>query len=209
MAHLPGFQPQCRDRALRDAGGQAIIAHGQNDTRCRAAAGLDFGDGAAQDVQGRQADGGVARKDHVIRGDPHADHCTRRLGHAGQMQGACGGGQFAQPVRMMRDDARMQHRGDFAHPDRGHIGQNLRRRPHGRHAALAQCDDRGGQPRHLGRGMADIEDGDRDLVAQALEIGQDLGLARFVQRGQRLIGKDQPWRGQQGAADGDALFLAP
>jgi hypothetical protein len=52
--------------------------------------------------------------------------------------------------------------------------------------------------------MADVEDRHRHLVAQALEVGQDLGLARLVERGERFVGEDQARRGKKRAADGDA-----
>ena len=56
--------------------------------------------------------------------------------------------------------------------------------------------------------MADIDDRDLRLVAQPLDIGQDLGLARVVERGQRLVHQDQLRAGEQRAADRDALLLA-
>ena len=57
----------------------------------------------------------------------------------------------------------------------------------GSHPALGKQDDRGGEARDLGHGMADIDDGHRHLVAQPLDVGQDLLLAAPVERGQRLV----------------------
>ena len=55
--------------------------------------------------------------------------------------------------------------------------------------------------------MADIEDRDIHCIAQALEIGQDLGLARLVERRERLVGEDQLRRGEQRTPDRHALLL--
>ena len=56
--------------------------------------------------------------------------------------------------------------------------------------------------------MADIEDRHARLVAQPLDVGQDLGAPRLVERGERLVHQQQPRMGEQGAADGDPLLLA-
>ena len=61
---------------------------------------------------------------------------------------------------------------------------------------------------HLGDRVADIEDRHPDLVAQPLEVGQDLLLARGVERGERLVHQQQPRAREQRAADRDALLLA-
>ena len=46
------------------------------------------------------------------------------------------------------------------------------------------------------------------FVAQPHEIGQDLALARGIERGQRLVEQQQARAHQQRAADRDALALA-
>ena len=74
--------------------------------------------------------------------------------------------------------------------------------------ALGQDHDRGRQPRHLGHRVADIDDRHARLVAQPLDVGQDLGPARLVERGQRLVHQQQPRLGEQRAADRDPLLLA-
>ena len=71
-----------------------------------------------------------------------------------------------------------------------------------------QHHDVGGQPRDLDDRMADIDDRHPGLVAQPLDIGQDLGLARLVERSERLVHQDQPRAGEQRTADRHALLLA-
>jgi hypothetical protein len=88
------------------------------------------------------------------------------------------------------------------------LRHHLMRRPARGHAAAGKRDDVGRQPRHLTHRMADIDDRDVRLVAQPLDIGQDLGLARLVERGERLVHQDQLGAGHQRPADGDALLLA-
>ena len=46
--------------------------------------------------------------------------------------------------------------------------------------------------------MADVDDRNPALVAQPLDIGQDLRLARLVERGQRLVHQQQPRTGRAG-----------
>jgi hypothetical protein len=69
--------------------------------------------------------------------------------------------------------------------------------------------ERAGQAQHLVDGVADVEHGQVELVAQALDIGQHLGLARRVQRGQRFVHQQQARLRQQGTADRHALALPP
>ncbi len=56
--------------------------------------------------------------------------------------------------------------------------------------------------------MAYINDGNADLVAQALQIGQDLLLALLVKRCERLVHQQQSRRGKKSAPDGDALLFS-
>jgi hypothetical protein len=46
------------------------------------------------------------------------------------------------------------------------------------------------------------------IVEASRDVGQDLGLARLVERGQRLVHQQQARVGEQRAADGNALLLA-
>ena len=43
---------------------------------------------------------------------------------------------------------------------------------------------------------------------QTFQIGQDFQLALVVELGERLVHQQDPWRGEQGAGDGDVLALA-
>src|SRR5262245_19745995 len=65
-----------------------------------------------------------------------------------------------------------------------------------------------GNAAQLTRVMADIDHRHRGLVAQALEVGQDLSLACGIERSERLIEQEKAGAHQQRAADGDALALA-
>src|SRR3546814_10259102 len=56
--------------------------------------------------------------------------------------------------------------------------------------------------------MADIDDGNADLVAQTLDIRQDFRLTLFVERGQRLVHQEQPRAGEQCPPDRHPLLLA-
>ncbi len=55
--------------------------------------------------------------------------------------------------------------------------------------------------------MADVDDRNVEFVAQALDVVEDLGLARHVERGQRLVHQQDARLGEQRAADGHALLL--
>ena len=66
----------------------------------------------------------------------------------------------------------------------------------------------GRQPGDLVQRVADEQDRDAGLTAQALEIGQDLALAGLVERGQRLVEQEQARAGEQRPADRHALPLA-
>ena len=46
-----------------------------------------------------------------------------------------------------------------------------------------------------------------ELVAQALDVVEDLALARHIERGQRLVHEQNAWLSEQGASDGDALLF--
>ncbi len=56
--------------------------------------------------------------------------------------------------------------------------------------------------------MADEQDRDPRLLAQPVEVGQDLLLAGLIERGQRLVEEEQAGAGQERAADSDPLPLA-
>ena len=64
------------------------------------------------------------------------------------------------------------------------------------HPAVRDQHDRVGQPGHLGDRMADIDHRHAGLVAQPLDIGEDLILAPGIERSQRLVHQQQPRAGQ-------------
>ena len=72
---------------------------------------------------------------------------------------------------------------------------------------LPQHHDLRRQLAHFGGVVADI-DHRHALVAQAHQIGQDLDLARLIERAQRLVQQQQSRLRQQRAAERDALALA-
>jgi hypothetical protein len=76
------------------------------------------------------------------------------------------------------------------------------------HAPALQQQQVVGQARHLVQRVGDVEHRDAQLARQPLEPGQQLGLARGVQRGQRLVHQQQARAGGQRAGDGHALALA-
>src|SRR5258708_37596846 len=55
--------------------------------------------------------------------------------------------------------------------------------------------------------MTDIDHGQVRLVAQLLQIGQNLALPGRVERGERLVEEEEPGAHQERAAEGDALAL--
>jgi len=57
-------------------------------------------------------------------------------------------------------------------------------------------------------GVGDVEHRDVELVAEALQVGDDGGLEFLVEAGERLVHQQQTGRGEDGAGEGDALFLA-
>ena len=64
------------------------------------------------------------------------------------------------------------------------------------------------EPHDLLHGMAHIDDGDAQVVAQLLDKGQDLGAVSEVEGRQRLVHEQKACIGEQRAADCDALLLA-
>ncbi len=104
---------------------------------------------------------------------------------------------------------------DQGAPLRGRLGGNelrtaedlLRAADRGR-LALAHHHDRGGEARDLGQRVRHVDDRNARLVAQPLDERQDLGLARVVERGERLVHQQQAGRGQERTPERDPLLLA-
>ena len=76
------------------------------------------------------------------------------------------------------------------------------------HAAAGEQHDRVGEARDLVDGVADVDDRQSRLVAEPLDVGQDLLLQSRVERRQRLVHQQQARVRQQRAADRDPLLLA-
>ena len=140
----------------------------------------------------------------------HAKRCSRCLGHERQEKALPASIQFAEAVSMMGGNDRRQEGTCLARTNRqdGRVGQDVAGRSLRGHVSVLQDDHGRGKPRDFRRRMADVKDRDVQLVAQSLEIGKDLRLARFVQRRQRFVRQDQARRGQQRPSDGNALLFA-
>ena len=114
-------------------------------------------------------------------------------------------------VGIVRGDARVDHRSRLVAAGRRPEVEP----PHhvvdvadGEALAVGQHHDRVGEPRDLGDRMADVDDRNAELVAQPLDVVEDLGLARHVERGQRLVHQQDARLREQRAADRDALLFA-
>jgi hypothetical protein len=70
-------------------------------------------------------------------------------------------------------------------------------------------DHRIGEPLDLVGAVRHVDHRDAGLVAQAFEVGQDLGLSGGIERGQRLVEQQEARLRQQRAPDRDPLLLAP
>ena len=74
--------------------------------------------------------------------------------------------------------------------------------------SVGQHNQRVGKPRDFRNGMADVNDGDVEFVAQELDVVENLHAARNIERGERLVEQQDARLRQQRPADGDPLFLA-
>ena len=211
MAGKAGRKAQRIGGAPGDAGEQPVAAAAQlhDDARPVAPAQRDDLDG--QLVQRRDALLRRQRQHDVVGVDAHAHPCSLPRRDARQQQPAAGDRQLAQPVGVMGGDAGTDDRAGIADAQRRHglrVAQNLGRRARAHHPSLIDRDHRGGKPRDLGDRMADIKDRHLRLAAEPFQVGQDLGLAGLVQRGERLVHQKQARAAEQSPADGDALTLA-
>ena len=114
-------------------------------------------------------------------------------------------------VEVVRGDHRIEHRpalessGDRPEVEPRH---DLRDRAARNRTAVRHQHHPFGQPHHLLDRMPDVDDRDPQLVAQPLDVVQDLALAAGVERGERLVEQQHPRARQQRAPDRDALLLA-
>ncbi len=127
-------------------------------------------------------------------------------------QPAEGTGEFGQtPTRVGACNPGREHRTRLEPAGMGiklGAAHNLLHRADGADPAVGDQHDRAGEPGYFGNRVADINDRHIRLIAQPLEIGQDLVLARRVERGQRLVHQQQARARQQGPADRHPLFFA-
>ena len=105
----------------------------------------------------------------------------------------------------MEDDARLGLAGNSAEVEpRQHVVDRTRCRD----LAVGEEDESIGDPGDLVEGVADIDDRQPHLVAEALDIGEDLVLPRFVERGKRLVHEEEAGACEQRPADRHPLLLA-
>ena len=93
--------------------------------------------------------------------------------------------------------------------DQVRSSQHVGRRADGDDAAVLNSHDGGRQPRDLRKRMRHIDDRHLRFVSEPFDEGQDVVLARLVERRERLIHQQELRRSQQRAADRHALLLAP
>ena len=152
------------------------------------------------------------RERHVPR--PHADPelPPRREPEPRHAEDTARHRQFGESIgRVVALHGRVQHRAGGLDPgERVEVeprhdfgGRSRRRDPAARHD-----HDGSGEPRYFVNRVADEDDGYADLVAQSLDVVDDLGLAGHVERGQRLVHEQQLRLGHERAAQRHALALA-
>ena len=123
---------------------------------------------------------------------------------------AAGKHQARQVVRLVFGDGGFDDHAGIVGEGGGQVdaAQHRVERPAGDGFAAVEQYQMVGQAGNLVGGVADVDDGDRQFAVQAFQIGQDFQLAPVVESGQRFVHQQDPWRGEQGAGDGDALALA-
>ena len=93
-------------------------------------------------------------------------------------------------------------------------GAQVRVAAHGRDVAL--CDNASGiqehdassETQHFIELVAHVDDRQREVIAQLLQIGQHVLASRKIERGKRLVEQQQPWLRKQRTAERHALPLA-
>ena len=155
----------------------------------------------------------LPRQADVARQDAHAHTAAQRQALVTRPQAAFGGAEL-QPRQLPRrialgDRALQHHAGTFALrrgqiQPRQHVGQ----RPGCGDLAVRHQHQLVGELRDLVDRMADIDHRNVQLGMQPPQIGQHLGLARRIQRRQRLVHQQQARPGGQRARHGHALPLA-
>ncbi len=207
----PRRKAQRNGRTAGDPGDDAFRPEHEAHDHARAFVGK-VADGRGQDVEGRNPLGPLPRDHHVLRKDAQAQGLARRGPDPHQPERPRRRIDRSQPVVVLAPDAGGDDRAQIA-PSEGRggagIGQDARRRTRGGDAPGFDQDHGGGKAGDLGCGMADIEDRQAGLVAQPFEIGQDLGLAGLVERGEGFVHHQNARPGQQRPAQRHALPFAP
>jgi hypothetical protein len=170
----------------------------------------DLRDTSGQDVQGAQAFRRCEAQHDVAGSHIGAGRRSGRKVQTGYLEGAGGGREDRQAVGLVVPlHPSLQRRAALVSIERGQVepSEHVRGRADGRYPAGLQHDDGRGEPRHFADGVRDVHDRHRRLVAQSLDVGQDLGLAGLVQGGQGLVHEEQAWMGQERPADRHPLLL--
>ena len=139
-----------------------------------------------------------------------AQAAAQRLGALADAQAGAGKVEPRQGVGLVAGQHRLDDHPGVVGEGRRQVGagQGLAEGAAGHHPALVEQHQVVRQPGHLVGGMAHVDDGYRQLVVQAFEVGQDLQLALEVEGRQRLVHQQQARRGEQRPGDGHALALA-
>ncbi len=154
-----------------------------------------------------------ARQAHVARqhAQPHAA-TQRETAVARPQRGARAVDVDARelPLRVALGDHAVEHDAGLLAERQRQVEprQHLAQRPGGEDAARFHHHQVVGQARHFVDGVADVDDRQRQLVVQAVEVGQHLGLAARVERRQRFVEQQQARVGAERARDRDALAFA-
>ncbi len=168
-------------------------------------------DPRGQHIEDRSSARGLAREAHVAGDDVDAAALADAGRGCGNDEASAANGERQEPVaRIVRlDDANQADRG-VARRRQGQrrialqVGERARRK----RAALLHQDDVVGEPLDLGDVVGDVDDRQRETIAQPFEERQDLALGRPVERRQRLVHEQELRLRHERAADRDPLALA-
>ena len=130
-----------------------------------------------------------------------AGHDERAAAHAQSEEAIAAVVLFDDAVERDRGVARDRQR-------QGRIALQFTERSRADHSALVHQHDLVGEAFDLGDRVGDVDDRQRQPIAQPLEERQDLVLGRAVERRQRLVHQEQLGLRQQRPADRDPLALA-
>src|SRR5215510_6661800 len=205
-------KPEPLDRVAGETGDEGLAAAIDADLDDRAVLGTDVGDDARQDVERAEVCGRRFCQHDIAGAHTQPEAGADRHIDPVQFPATGARGQLSQPVGLvvpthcgLDDGAGLGTAGQGEEIEALH---DLRRRPDCRDLSVGQQHNGCREAGHFGDGVADIDDGDLALVAEAFDVGQDLSLARIVEGGERLVHQQYPRIGKQRAANSDALLLA-